>query len=187
MALETMPTGRALGSLKTAAQRIGVSFDHYVDSIRGGLRWCHGCRRFLATASFCVDKSRSDGLTRICGTCRNIRNRSAYTPKPGLRCGPKPKAARDGDKRQARKRVNQMVKAGELPSPNDVPCTDCNHVATIETRRHEYDHYLGYGAANHLDVQAVCTKCHRRRETDRGVYPKAWGMFAEEQCQIIPK
>jgi hypothetical protein len=46
-----------------------------------------------------------------------------------------------------------------------VPCTDCGHIGS--DRLHEYDHYLGYAAINHLDVQCVCVPCHNRREQQR--------------------
>jgi hypothetical protein len=73
--------------------------------------------------------------------------------------------ARDGDREQARGRVNHLVRVGLLPDPNDVPCTDCGHTGT--DRRHEYDHHHGYAPAHHEDVQAVCSGCHHRRERAR--------------------
>lgn len=57
---------------------------------------------------------------------------------------------------------------GLLPDPNSLPCVDCGHVYAEGERRHEYDHHLGYAAKHQLDVQAVCTTCHRKRERDRG-------------------
>ena len=165
--------GRKAGALKSAAKRIGVPYADYMAALAAGLRWCHGCRRFLIPSAFCSDRTRRDGLAHICTPCRNARGRSRYEPKPAkTHNGPLPAAPRDGDKRQARKRVNHLIGAGKLPRPNDLPCFDCGHVADGTNGRHEYDHHLGYGAANHFDVQAVCTKCHRTRETDRGVYPK---------------
>lgn len=80
------------------------------------------------------------------------------------RFGPPPDPPRDGDKKQARKRVNVLVRTGRIPRPNALPCTDCGHVWSPGERRHEYDHYLGYGAAHHLDVQPVCTTCHAQRD-----------------------
>ncbi len=80
------------------------------------------------------------------------------------RPGPAPKPARDGDKRQARHRVNVEVRTGYLPAPNSLPCADCGHVWSAGERRHEYDHYKGYAAENHLAVQPVCTLCHAKRD-----------------------
>lgn len=84
------------------------------------------------------------------------------------RPGPAPTPPRDGDKKQARQRINVLVRTGRLAHPNTMPCVDCGHVWTHGERRHEYDHHLGYGAAHHLDVQVVCTICQRARSMRRG-------------------
>lgn len=81
------------------------------------------------------------------------------TGKPG----PAPKPPRGGDAEQARQRINIEVRTGYRPHPNDLPCHDCGHVHAPGERRHEYDHYLGYSAEHHADVQAVCTVCHAKR------------------------
>jgi hypothetical protein len=70
---------------------------------------------------------------------------------------------RDGDKRQARMTVNYHVRRGMIRPPNDLPCVDCGHVWEEGERRHEYDHHLGYDAANHLSIEAVCSECHAMR------------------------
>ena len=80
----------------------------------------------------------------------------------GIRKGPPPAPARDGDKAQARHRVRHYTAKGWLPHPSSLPCADCGRPAR------EYDHYLGYGAEHHLDVQPVCRLCHMRRGIDRG-------------------
>lgn len=84
------------------------------------------------------------------------------------RPGPAPMAPRDGDKKQARQRINVEVRTGRRPHPNTVACVDCGHVWKTGERRHEYDHHLGYSAAHHYDVEAVCTRCQRRRSMKRG-------------------
>ena len=66
---------------------------------------------------------------------------------------------------QARQRVNNEVKAGRRPHPSTIPCSDCGHVWEDGERRHEYDHYLGYAAENHRDVEPVCTTCHVKRDS----------------------
>lgn len=83
------------------------------------------------------------------------------------RPGPAPKAARSGDRKQARQRINVEVRTGRRPHPNTLPCVDCGHVWADGERRHEYDHHLGYAAENHLNVEAVCTLCHRARNLAR--------------------
>lgn len=81
------------------------------------------------------------------------------------RFGPLPAPARAGDKKQARQRINVEVRTGHRQHPNALPCADCGHVWSAGERRHEYDHYLGYSARHHYDVQAVCTVCHAQRDS----------------------
>gem|GEM_PF-4480244 len=91
------------------------------------------------------------------------------------RPGPDPHPARDGDKVQARQRVNVEVRAGRRAHPNTLPCTDCSHEHGPGERRHEYDHHLGYAAEHHLHVEPVCTKCQRQRSMARGEWsPPNW-------------
>lgn len=85
-------------------------------------------------------------------------------PETG-RPGPAPKPPRDGDKLQARQRVNVEVRTGRRPHPGSLPCADCGHIG--DDRRHEYDHHLGYAAEHHLDVEAVCTLCHAARDSSK--------------------
>jgi hypothetical protein len=83
------------------------------------------------------------------------------------RPGPAPKSPRDGDRLQARQRINVEVRSGRRLHPNALQCVDCGHVWKEGERRHEYDHHNGYDAAHHLDVQPVCTSCHSRRDSAR--------------------
>lgn len=91
------------------------------------------------------------------------------------RPGPAPMPPRDGDKAQARQRINVEVRTGRRAHPRTLPCTDCGHVWKPGQRRHEYDHHLGYAAEHHYDVEAVCTICHRARVTRRGECVQARG------------
>lgn len=54
-----------------------------------------------------------------------------------------------------------------MPHPNTLPCKDCGHEWREGERRHEYDHYLGYGAEHHYIVESVCTLCHAKRDSAR--------------------
>lgn len=58
------------------------------------------------------------------------------------RPGSSPKLPIDGDKKQARRRINVEVRTGRRPHPNTIPCVDCGHIWKMGERRHEYDHYL---------------------------------------------
>lgn len=84
-----------------------------------------------------------------------------------FRFGPPADAPRDGDRKQARRRINVEVREGRRPHPNKLPCVDCGHVWSDGERRHEYDHHRGYGAEHHYDVEAVCTQCHHIRDNAR--------------------
>jgi hypothetical protein len=74
--------------------------------------------------------------------------------------------ARDGDKLQARARINHAIQIGLIPNPNSVPCMDCGHLG--QDRRHEYDHPFGYSAKQQMAVEPVCSICHHKRTITRG-------------------
>ena len=127
---------------------------------------CSACGQDKPLEAFHADRSHPDGRASVCRNCKNGAARARYQPKgPPERYGPAPAPGRDGDKLQARHRVNRAVDAGDLPDPNSLACADCGHLGN--NRRHEYDHHQGYEAAHHLDVQAVCTRCHHRRDNPR--------------------
>lgn len=155
------------GAEKIAAAAAGVSLGEYQRRRAAGEKWCYGCRSWLPNGAFRIDRSRGDGLTATCAGCRSSASKARYVPKPK-----KPRgwlvAARSGDKKQARRRINYLVEQGKIPRPNALPCTDCGHVWTDGERRHEYDHHRGYESETQLIVEPVCTTCHRSREKKRG-------------------
>jgi hypothetical protein len=104
---------------------------------------------------------------RLCKPCKNARQRTAYIKRgrPGRRGWLA--ATRDGDKLQARRRVNYLVEQGIIPRAEDLPCFDCADEVFSRRYRHEYDHARGYDGENQLYVEPVCAKCHRNREEAR--------------------
>lgn len=88
-----------------------------------------------------------------------------WTDQKARRYGPDPKPARDGDRKQARQRINVEVRTGRRSHPNNLPCADCGRLWSEGGPRHEYDHYLGYAAEHHLHVEAVCVPCHAKRDS----------------------
>jgi hypothetical protein len=130
-------------------------------------KWCTGCKAWHLRGAFKADASRSDGLASTCSMGRASRHVATYVPRASVsrRGMLVVSATRDGDKKQARMRVNHEVQTGARPHPNTLPCTDCGHVWEPGERRHEYDHHLGYAAARQLDVQPVCVECHRKRDS----------------------
>lgn len=162
----TDATSRQLGSLKTAAKRIGVSFEEYLSNLKNGLKYCWGCSEWHERSRFNTDSSKTDGLQAVCREMAQEKNRKAYIPKIKKRRGfivP----TRDGDKLQARRRVNYLVEQRLIPHPDDIPCMDCLDEVFIQRFRHEYDHAKGYEGENQLYVEAVCSHCHHSREEAR--------------------
>jgi hypothetical protein len=136
-----------------------------------GIGWtdatCYACRRTMPLLMFGKDVSRPNGHACICKACRNAKQRASYSPHPASRRGQLLVATRDGDKKQARHRVNHQVDIGVIPDPNDLPCVDCADMQGFNSARHEYDHAKGYDGADQLYVEPVCTTCHHNREEAR--------------------
>jgi hypothetical protein len=160
----------AAGAIKCAAARIGISEAEYRELTARGQKWCGRCRSWHERSVFVADSSRYDGLSATCRESRNTKARQEYDPKPRPAPGRRYVRARDNDKKQARRRVDHLIAVGLLPEPDDLACCDCRHLGG--DRRHEYDHYLGYAPEHHEHVQAVCSKCHRRRAVERGEWVK---------------
>lgn len=162
--------GTKEGAEKRAAANAGLPVDEYRARLAAGLRRCWACKGWRS--DFGADGNRPDGRSPVCRECRGARKRERYVPKPKVvRKGRRFVAARDGDRLQARGRVNHLVRTGLLPDPDTLPCTDCGHELGDGTR-HEYDHFQGYAAEHHEHVQAVCSPCHHARENARPRPPR---------------
>lgn len=171
-----MPAGHAIvglmaqtrvGARKTAAKKAGVSVGEYQRRAERGEKWCTLCRRWHPRDAFTSDASRFDGLSPSCARAQGEWRRARYRAKARPTAGRSFVPARDGDVRQARRRVNFFVESGLLPHPNSRACEDCGHVWRPGATRHEYDHHLGYDAQHHEHVEAVCARCHHARERAR--------------------
>lgn len=130
-------------------------------------KWCTACKSRHAISAFGVDPSRGDGFAARCLSSRRVKERKPQLGRPGRRGWRA--ATRDGDKRQARRRINYLVEQGFLPRPGDIGCVDCGDGIFTRAHRHEYDHARGYDGENQLYVEPVCSKCHRNREEARRV------------------
>ena len=157
--------GSQLGALKVAAKRVNVSLEEYIQRQSAGQRWCTGHKNWHDVAAFGSDATQRDGIARSCFEWRRANHAKQYTPRQNRRYGPLPYAPRDGDKKQARQRINVEVRTGKRTHPNALACVDCGHIGS--DKRHEYDHFPGYAAKHHYDVEPVCTTCHHRREVSR--------------------
>ncbi|MEG4518853.1 hypothetical protein [Microcoleus sp. AT9b-C5] len=162
-----------LGGQKIAAGKIGISIEEYQQNLKAGLKWCFGCQSWLKLNRFNQSKNARDGKDNRCKICRRAFDRRRYQPIPIAKPrGFPPVPGRDGDKNQARNRVNYAVSRNKLPRARNIPCVDCGHlgddgVPPRKLRLHEYDHYKGYDAVNHLEVECVCVPCHIDRERQR--------------------
>ena len=160
------------GARIIAAKKLGITVEAYLARENAGEKWCFKCKKWHLIKRFGADRTRGDGLSSTClaarhtGHARGWHGRKPINPKTG-RPGPARVPRRNGDKLQARSRVNHDVKIGLLPPPNNLPCVDCGHAWGTGKIRHEYDHYLGYSAEHHGDVEAVCSGCHNKREKKR--------------------
>ncbi|MEV4975594.1 hypothetical protein [Streptomyces scopuliridis] len=157
----------ALRIRATAATRIGVTLAEYDSNRAAGLKWCTGCKKWHSRDAFATDRSRTDQLKARCRASAGRQQKATYVPKRRSAPGRRYVDARDGDQKQARRRVNHLVDVGILPHPNNVSCADCGHRWVPGQKRHEYDHHNGYAPEHHESVEAVCTTCHHTREQSR--------------------
>ena len=148
----------------TAAKRIGISIEEYLRHKSAGQKWCTKCAQWHLVSEFGKDVHRGDGLSASC-----LRSKRVIQKALRFRHGRRGwlVETRDGDKLQARRRINYLVEQGEIPHPDDIPCMDCGDGVFAGCYRHEYDHVRGYDGENQLYVEAVCSKCHRNREDAR--------------------
>jgi len=146
--------GSALGVLKIAAGRRGMTVEEYQSKLDLGYKWCSGCKRWWLRENFQQDRSRSDGLKTICAACSNSR----------------PRTQRDPRREYARSLIGSRVTRGKMPHPNTLSCTDCGHIWQEGDHRHEYDHAHGYDGENASYVEAVYQSCHFARGVKRGEF-----------------
>lgn len=155
--------GSKSGVQKIAAMRVGCSVEEYLAHVELGEKWCVRCKSWHHRSAFGIDKSRSDGLASACFSSRKKAQHRFYQPQliRMTNLGKRFVTPRDGDKNQARRRVNHLVENGTIPHPNSLPCHKCGHECTFtDGLHHEYHHFKGYSAEHHESVQALCTACH---------------------------
>jgi uncharacterized protein YlaI len=150
------------GAIKIAAKKIGIPVDEYNNNISNGLKWCSMCKSWVNIDYFSNNSKKLDGKAINCKSCQKKYYKRYYIPKNRVQQGPLPHPERDGDIRQARARINVLVKTGKIPKPNDLPCKHCGHIFKKGEKRHEYHHHNGYSSGSHLDVIPLCTDCHHK-------------------------
>ena len=157
------------GAKKYAAKVLGISLGQYEAHIENKEKWCTTCRSWKAWGDFAKGLG-SYGLSAQCRQCQSDYGKKHYIPIPRekrKKMGPRPAFEREGDAKQARRRINVLVRTGRLPKPNNVPCQRCGHIHLKGEKRHEYHHVFGYSAGNHLLAVPLCTTCHHKVEKEK--------------------
>jgi hypothetical protein len=171
MGAETRLHQLSVFAVKRNATLFGISVDEYRDLLARGLSRCRTCKAWKSRSEFHRNKNISTGLSVDCKPCMKVLAAARYVPVPlteRRKRGAQQAPPRDGDKKQARRRIQYLIKACKIPNPNTVSCVDCGHLG--QDHRHEYDHHMGYGAEHHETVEVVCKPCHFRRERALGTY-----------------
>lgn len=127
------------------------------------LKRCGKCNRRKRRGLFNKNRARAGGLQDWCKHCQKAHHVLTTIPAPARARGERRTPEREGDVVQARSRVNYLVRAGLLPHPKTLACTECGHKEPHGAgRKHEYHHHNGYGVGHHEDVIPVCEPCHKR-------------------------
>ena len=156
------------GAVKAQAKKLGIAAAAYEARLRAGLKNCWRCRRWLALRYFARDRTRGDGRNPSTKSCRNAYvSGRRFCKKRVSKLGARFSRARDGDKAQARKRVNMLAERGLRPHPSSLPCSSCGTGPEDSGRRHEFHHHNGYGVEHHEDVVVLCSKCHASEHPQR--------------------
>src|SRR5208337_5015918 len=104
-----------IGARKIAAKKVGITVAQYAAKQAKGMKWCVLCRSWHAVSMFGEDSSRRAGLVPSCKESKNQRIRARYQKKVRAPRGGRMTPPRDGDKKQARHRVNYFISAGLIP------------------------------------------------------------------------
>lgn len=159
----------------TAAKRAGVSLADYRANVEAGLKFCWRCRGWKAVDSFGVDRSRWDGRSSRCVTCRRTPKQMRLirvTPAEDARI----RYATDPDYRHRRRQHAHGRKRGVAPLPiagRDAllerfngGCAYCGGAA--ET----WDHIVPVSQGGRTEpgnVVPACRSCNSRKK-DRDVF-----------------
>jgi hypothetical protein len=134
------------------------------------MKFCSRCSRWLDVTDFTINRSRKDGLQRVCRECQRLYVKAHYAANTPYYLA---KAKR------ANERNRSLVRAllSELKS---VPCVDCGQKYSPWVM--EFDHVRGVKLFNVSDARArgvkavftesakceiVCANCHRERTRNR--------------------
>lgn len=140
--------GNALGAVKTAAVKVGISVSDYKSRIDAGMKHCTKCREWRASVEFGHDQSRHDGLAAKCIGCRRVTLHKVRRAFPFEHDKSLVQGAHDA--------IRWAIRRGEFPSPTSLRCATCWKPAC------QYHHLEGYEKMFWRVVQALCVSCHRK-------------------------
>jgi len=72
-------SGTPWGAAQSAADRLGITLEEYIQRVEGGEKWCVGCRAWQPVDDFGPDSTRSDGRQHTCRAGRVARSKRAKT------------------------------------------------------------------------------------------------------------
>lgn len=135
-----------------------------------GVKWCPKCQRLLDVSAFTINRSRRDGLQRVCRDCQREYVRSHYERNLQYYL----------DKAQRNNRKRYLEVKGILEQLKSVPCTDCG--VRYPSWVMDFDHVRGVKLFNVAEgrrsrssailaevakCEVVCANCHRERTYQR--------------------
>ncbi len=144
-----------------------------MSKFKGPSKVCNRCGIEKELGDYHRSKCKPDGKQPACKTCQSEMGK-VNKARPGARTQAKiRRLAKPPDPvaLRARSRARYAVKTGKLVKG---PCKVCK-----ATERIEMHHYKGYAPENALDVEWLCTICHRLLENatksmERGDYETGW-------------
>lgn len=133
------------------------------------LKKCSKCKEAKSKGEFYKSKCHSDGLYPYCKDCKRRKQRAVsrrwyWENMEGSRTSPnydwesrkeyyRKKRKESPNAFRAVDAVNRAVQGGKIPSPSELPCSDCGG------RAHDY-HHKGYDKERWFDIVPLCRPCH---------------------------
>ena len=135
-------------------------------------KYCHGCETEKSVEEFSKDRTKKDGLCNRCKACRAVYMHKyqanhkvekaaygrAHLPQNNARV--KAYQLRYPIRHKARQAASYAIASGRLIRPGHCENPTCGTKCKPEAH-----HYLGYEKEHWLDVEFLCSECHK--EADR--------------------
>ncbi len=103
------------GALKRSAKQRGLSLQEYKQRLQKGEKWCFKCQCWKLTSQFGVDKSRHDGLSAVCFSCKRVKERK--TRKGCVSVFKGRTHTLEAKEKMSRKRMGNVYRVGKKHTP----------------------------------------------------------------------